>query len=87
MLEPHHKVRLWKLLSDYPGDRNNPFWLNDPYFYDINNGITLCKICHRKTYRRDNDDELLNNGANSVEVQKLDNTEPAGEIAKGSPGE
>lgn len=69
MLDAHHKKRLWQLLEEYPGDRNNPNWLNDSYFYDLDNGITLCKKCHQKTYGKDNDEELLNNGTNSVKVQ------------------
>lgn len=59
LLEPHHKIRLWKLLEDYSGDKNNPNWLNDPYFYDVDNGVTLCKRCHRKTYGKDDDKGII----------------------------
>lgn len=57
---------------------------------DINNGITLCKKCHKKTYMREKEFEkfykgLLEKGINSGEIQK-DNPEPADEITKGSLG-
>lgn len=47
-LDVHHKVPLWKLLRDYP-EKEIDF--NDEYFYSLDNGQTLCRDCHRKTYK------------------------------------
>ena len=51
-LDVHHIKRLWQLFKEYPNKNIN---FNDEYFYDLNNGITLCKDCHRKTFKKDED--------------------------------
>lgn len=50
-LEVHHIKRLWQLLRDYP---KKDIDYNDEYFYEMDNGQTLCKKCHKKTYKEDN---------------------------------
>ena len=52
LLDVHHKVRLWKLIDDYPHEKIN---VQDDYFYDVSNGSTLCRYCHRTTYGKDHD--------------------------------
>lgn len=49
-LDAHHKIRLWTLLRDY---LKKEIDFNDEYFYSLDNGQTLCKECHRKTYKRE----------------------------------
>lgn len=46
-LEIHHIIPLWKILEDFKktGKKFNP---EDDYFYEKENLITLCRICHRK---------------------------------------
>lgn len=48
----HHKIRLWKLIEDYPNKKIN---INDEYFYNLDNGLTLCESCHFTTYGKDDD--------------------------------
>ena len=52
-LTAHHKIRLWKLIEDYPKEDIDVY---DEYFYDLSNGITLCEPCHGTTYGKDEDD-------------------------------
>lgn len=52
-LEAHHKVRLWKLLDDYPNEKID---IHDDYFFQVSNGMTLCEPCHKTTYGKDEDE-------------------------------
>lgn len=47
-LDAHHIKRLWLLFKEYP---KTTIDFNDEYFYDLNNGMTLCRDCHNKTYK------------------------------------
>lgn len=49
-LHPHHLERLADLVEKYITE-NKQINVDDDYFYDLNNGQTLCKKCHRKTFK------------------------------------
>lgn len=56
-LEVHHKITIKMLIDSYcstnkilPEDFTNKD-LNNKYFYDIDNGLTLCKECHKEHHR------------------------------------
>ena len=51
-LEAHHKVRLWQLIDRYPYKKID---VHDDYFYQLANGQTMCKPCHKTTYGKDYD--------------------------------
>jgi hypothetical protein len=67
-------------------------WAKHPDLrFDVFNGITYCRACHCQLHspRTGTGKSSIKNGFNSVELltgYAEDNTEPAGEIAKGSPG-
>lgn len=60
-LHAHHKVKLADMINSYVklhGSLN----VDDDIFYDIENGITLCKPCHRLIHSTKSDEllEILN---------------------------
>lgn len=48
-LHAHHIIHLSKLIKQYPKELNDAC-MNDQYFYDIKNGITVCENCHSKIH-------------------------------------
>jgi 5-methylcytosine-specific restriction endonuclease McrA len=49
----HHKIRLYDLYELYRKKHNKVDGL-DEFFYDKNNGITLCKSCHKMVHSKSN---------------------------------
>lgn len=48
-LNAHHVIELQTLIAHYR-KTHDALDANDEYFYDINNGLTLCKLCHHKLH-------------------------------------
>lgn len=56
-LHAHHMITLKSLINNYCLTNNKLIKeltetdLNNSYFYDINNGLTLCEICHKDWHK------------------------------------
>lgn len=50
-LHAHH-IKLLSLLVEEYKQKHGKLNADDDFFYDINNGIALCKLCHRKEHER-----------------------------------
>jgi 5-methylcytosine-specific restriction endonuclease McrA len=78
-LESDHIIPLADLINNNP----NEFDCQDEYFYDTNNGQTLCKDCHKiKTKAYYHNLAQLNKRVNSIEspTEKVGHIEPSSQI-------